>query len=175
MRWGLREWEERLRPVLEEERAELLDTQVSGGRKSLHFRFFVDRSEGIGIDDLARLSRKIGLLLDVDPQIAGGYGLEISSPGMNRVVRTEAHFQRFAGERVSVRTNVPVMGRVRLDGVIGSCADRVVQVEVEGLGRVEIRLDQIERAELRLDPRRPPRQGRPAPHEGRDEVRENGE
>jgi ribosome maturation factor RimP len=173
MRWGLREWEERLRPVLDEEGAELLDAQVSGGRKSLSFRFFVDRMDGIGIDDLARLSRKIGLLLDADPSLVGSYGLEISSPGMHRVVRTEDHFRRFAGEKVHIRTLAPIEGRTHLEGVIGPCADGIVKVEVPGLGLIAVRLDQIDRAELRLDPRRP--RGGPAERARGGEVPDHGE
>jgi ribosome maturation factor RimP len=176
MRWGFSEWEERLRPVLDEEGAELLDTQVSGGRKSLHLRFFVDRVAGVGIDDLARVSRKIGLVLDADPTLAGGYDLEVSSPGMNRVVRTEANFRRFAVERVSVRLAVPVMERTHLDGVIESCAGGVARVNVQGLGSVAVPLERIERAELRLDPRRPPKRGEAVERARPDgEVREDGE
>lgn len=175
MRWGLSEWGERLRPVLDEEGVELLDAQVSGGRRSQKLRFFVDRSGGIGIEDLARLSRKIGLLLDADLSLVGSYELEVSSPGMHRVVRTEDHFRRFAGERVHVWTLVPIEGRTHLEGVIGSCAGGAVQVVVEGLGPVPVRLDQIDRAELRLDPRRPAGGGGAAGRARRGEVPDHGE
>jgi ribosome maturation factor RimP len=153
---GLKEWQERLRPVLEEQGAELLEVHLSRGRKSVQLRFFVDREEGVGVDDLAVLSRKIARLLDADPLLEGAYSLEVSSPGMNRVVRTEAHFRRFLGERVHVWTYSAHHDRTHFEGTIGRCGEGVVSVEVDQLGTVEFRLDEIRRAELRLDPRRPP-------------------
>ncbi|MBD3162670.1 MAG: hypothetical protein GF346_09870 [Candidatus Eisenbacteria bacterium] len=152
----LSEWEDRLRPVLEEEGAELLEAHVGRRRNAVSLRFFVDREAGIGVDDLARLSRKIALILDADPVLAGTYALEVSSPGMNRVVRSEAHFRRFVGERVHVWTKIPRQGRTHFEGRIEGCDEGVVSVAVDRVGSVGFDLDQIERAELRLDPRRPP-------------------
>ncbi len=176
MRIRLEEWEEKLRPVLEEEGVELVEAQVHRGRDGVRLRFFLDREGGIGIEDLARLSRKIGMTLDADSGLAGRYGLEVSSPGMDRPVRTEAHFQRFAGERVHVWTFEPVEGGRHFEGKILGCADGVVSVAVEGVGTMKFGLSQIERAELRLDPRRPPQRNRAADDTAsHDEVPTNGE
>jgi len=151
-----REWEERLRPLLEEEGAELLEAQVSRGRNSLRLRFFIDREAGLAVDDLARLSRKIALRLDGDPSLAGRYEMEVSSPGMNRVVFREGHFRRFVGERVHIRLADIREGRRNFEGAILGCESGIVEVDVEGLGATSFALNEIERAELRLDPRRPP-------------------
>ncbi len=169
-------WEERLRTVLAPEGAELLEAQVSRNRQTTRFRFFLDREEGIGVDDLARLSRAIAMVLDADPTLAGSYELEVSSPGMRRVVRTEAHFRRFAGERVQIRTFEEIAGRRHFDGVILRCDEGAVTVLVDAMGERKFDLAQIERAELRLDPRRPP-QKRKAEPDGRagDEVGPDGE
>jgi len=158
----LEEWEEILRPILEEEAAELVKAQVQRGRSSLCLRFFVDREDGIGIEDLARLSRKIGMTLDADPEMAGKYELEVSSPGMDRPVRTEAHFRRFAGERVHIWTVQPVDGNNHFEGVILGCNHGIASVRVDGLGTMDFDLAQIDRAELRLDPKRPPQRHRVA-------------
>jgi ribosome maturation factor RimP len=156
MRGGLSEWEQKLQPVLEEEGAELLEAHVSRRRNSYQFRFFVDREAGIGVNELAHLSRKIGIVLDADPLLVGNYSLEVSSPGMNRVVRTEAHFRRFVGERVHVWTRESREGRNHFEGTIRGCQDGVVTVAVDRLGETEFDLRGIERAELRLDPKRRP-------------------
>jgi ribosome maturation factor RimP len=169
------EWTERLKPLLDEEGAELLETNVSRGRNSIQLRFFVDREAGIGVAELARLSRKIGMLLDSDPSLSGRYELEVSSPGMNRVVFTERHFQRFEGERVHVWTLREKDGLSHYEGTILGSAGGSVSVTVDGLGVVEFRLDEIKRAELRLDPRRPPRRKNPGDGGASDEVRKNGE
>ncbi len=152
----LSDWEDRLRPVLEAEGAELLEAHVSRRRNSLQLRFFVDREAGIGVDDLASLSRRIGDLLDDDPALAGSYSLEVSSPGMNRVVRTEAHFLRFVGERVHLWTHQPREGQDHFEGRIAGCENGIVSVDLDRSGTFDFGLDEIRRAELRLDPRRPP-------------------
>jgi ribosome maturation factor RimP len=169
------EWAERLKPLLDEEGAELLETNLSRGRNSLQIRLFLDREAGIGVADLARLSRKIGMLLDSDPSLAGRYELEVSSPGMNRVVFTEDHFRRFEGERVHIWTLREKDGRSHFEGTILGCASGTVSVAVDGLGAIDFGIDEIKRAELRLDPRRPPRRKNPAADGASDEVRKNGE
>jgi len=141
----------------------------------LMLRFFVDREAGNSVDDLARLSRRIGMLLDCDASFAGRYELEVSSPGMDRVVFTEHHFRRFRGERIHVWTARPRDGRVHFEGTILGCAAGMVSVVVDGLGTTEFGLDEIKRAELRLDPRRPPRPWKPKDESASDEVRKNGE
>lgn len=170
-----KDWEERLRPLLDEEGAELLESNVSRGRNSIRLRFFVDREAGIGVADLARLSRRIGMLLDSDLSLAGRYELEVSSPGMDRVVFTQRHFQRFTGERVHVWTHRAKDGVDHYEGTILGCAGGTVSVAVDGLGPVSFGLDEIRRAELRLDPRRPPHRNDPAEGSPSGEVRKNGE
>lgn len=172
----LEDWEERLRPVLALEGAELLEAQVSRNRQTMRFRFFVDREAGISVDDLARLSRGIAMILDDDPALAGNYELEVSSPGMHRVVRTEAHFRRFVGERVQIRTRDEIDGQRHFEGTILDCEGRTVRVRSDAIGEIEFDLAQIERAELRLDPRRPPRRrAESTPGRAGDEVGPDGE
>lgn len=176
MQVRLVDWEERLRPVLVLEGAELLEAQVSRNRQTTRFRFFLDREAGIGVDDLARLSRGIAMLLDDDPALAGNYELEVSSPGMHRVVRTEAHFRRFVGERVHIWTRDEIGGRRHFEGTILGCEGGIVRVRADETGEIEFGLAQIERAELRLDPKRPPRrQSQAAGGEAGDEVGADGE
>src|SRR6185295_461 len=74
------------------------------------------RESGIGIEDCERVSREVSALLDVDDPIPSAYTLEVSSPGEDRVLRTRAHFDRFAGSRVHVELKVPRDGRKRYPG-----------------------------------------------------------
>jgi ribosome maturation factor RimP len=136
----------------------------------LQLRFFIDREAGVGVDDLATMSRKIALLLDADPLLAGAYSLEVSSPGMHRVVRTEAHFRRFVGERVHIWTHDAREGRTHFEGTISGCEREVVSVAVDGAGTLDFRLDEVKRAELRLDPKRPPASARRSTEARRHEV-----
>ena len=171
----LGQWQERLGPLLEEEGAELLEAQVARLRNLVKLRFFVDREAGLTIDDLAHLSRRISLALDADPALVGRYELEVSSPGMDRVVRTEAHFRRFVGEWVHVWIFPEQDGNRHFEGTILGCEGGVVTIRVDGLGPTGFDLTQIERAELRLDPKRPIRRTAMPGGPGTGEVPKNGQ
>src|SRR5262249_59532888 len=96
---------------------ELVDVQYrpEGGRTVL--RLLVDRPEGgVTLDELARLSRELGDLLDVHDAVPGRYHLECSSPRLNRPLLRAPHFERAVGARVRVQTRAPIDGRRRFRG-----------------------------------------------------------
>src|SRR5262245_23901671 len=105
------------------------------------------RESGIGIDDCERVSREISALLDVEDPIPSSYTLEVSSPGSDRVLRTRAHFGRFAGSRVFVELKVPRDGRKRYTGLLAAVSDEGVELEVDRQ-RVSVPFDEIEKARL---------------------------
>ncbi|MBI2710498.1 MAG: ribosome maturation factor RimP [Actinobacteria bacterium] len=92
----------------------LWDVEFSGGM----LRVFVDRSEGTGLDDLGRLTQRLSRLLDEHDPIPGRYLLEVSSPGVERNLRTAEHYRRSVGETVSVKTRPDVEGERRRTGVL---------------------------------------------------------
>ena len=102
---------------------------------------------GIGIDDCERVSREVSALLDVEDPIPSSYTLEVSSPGSDRVLRTRAHFGRFAGSRVFVELKVPREGRKRYTGLLAAVSDAGVELEVDRQ-RVSVPFDEIEKARL---------------------------
>ena len=114
--------------------------QVEDGGETL-------RESGIGIEDCERVSREVSALLDVDDPIPSAYTLEVSSPGEDRVLRTRAHFDRFAGSRVHVELKVSRDGRKRYTGVLTSINDVGVELEVDRQP-VTVRFDEIEKARL---------------------------
>lgn len=105
------------------------------------------KESGIGIDDCERVSREVSALLDVEDPIPSAYTLEVSSPGEDRVLRTRAHFDRFAGSRVHVELKVPREGRKRYTGMLRSIDDVGVELEVDRKP-VSVRFDEIEKARL---------------------------
>jgi len=105
------------------------------------------RESGIGIEDCERVSREVSALLDVEDPIPSAYTLEVSSPGEDRVLRTRAHFDRFAGSRVHVELKVPRDGRKRYTGTLTSINDVGVELEVDRQP-VTVRFDEIEKARL---------------------------
>jgi ribosome maturation factor RimP len=92
----------------------------------------VDAGEGITLDDCERVSRAVSELLDADDPIQGHYTLEVSSPGLERPLRSAEHFARFVGEDVFVELSQPSANRRRFKGRLTSAGPRSIEVEVDG-------------------------------------------
>jgi len=111
---------------------ELVDLEHNAGRGSAVVRLFIDSPEGVGLTDCERVSREVSALLDVEDPIPTAYTLEVSSPGLDRVLRTPAHFARFVGSRVFVELAAPRDGRRRYTGTLLSADEAGIAVEVDG-------------------------------------------
>jgi len=111
---------------------EVVDVEYVKERGEYYLRVFIDKPGGVGLDDCEAFSEAIGELLDeVDP-IPGSYSLEISSPGIERPLKKERDFQRFAGRLVAIRTYAPLDGRKNWKGVLHGLREGHVVIEVEG-------------------------------------------
>lgn len=126
---------------------ELVELEYAAGRSHATLRFFIDKSGGIGLEDCEQVSREISAMLDVEDPIPTAYTLEVSSPGFDRVLRTRAHFERFAGERVHVELKVPREGRRRYTGTLRTVADDGLTLEVDR-ETVSVPFDEIGKARL---------------------------
>ena len=100
-----------LAPVVEQLGYELADIEANLGSKHNVLRLFIDKADGITLEDCERVSRQVSAVLDVEDPIAGDYSLEVSSPGLNRRLVKAEHFERFAGERVKVKLKRLFEGR----------------------------------------------------------------
>jgi len=95
---------------------------------------YIDRAgsdTGVTVDDCEHASRRVSAVLDAADPIPGEYTLEVSSPGFDRPLRTQAHFQRFVGSRVHVESVEPRDGRRRWTGRLVA-ADDGIRLEVDG-------------------------------------------
>ena len=124
-----------VRPVVEGVGYELVDVAYvgSGGRRIL--RVTVDHPEALDLEAIAALSEKIARRLDLDDFGEGRYELEVSSPGIERPLRTPAHFARFVGSRVKVKTDTPVEEARTHEGVLVASDAIGITVEVDGAER----------------------------------------
>ena len=97
-------------------------------------RVFIDHPRGITHDDCERISRELSAVLDVSDVIPHAYHLEVSSPGLNRPLRTLSHFRRHVGQKARVRLKQGVAGRRNYAGVIVKVDDEQGKVilEVDG-------------------------------------------
>ena len=121
-----------LEPTIERLGYELADLEVRLGGKGGLVRVFIDKPDGIGLDDCEKVSLAVSAILDVEDPVPGNYDLEVSSPGLDRKLTKVEHFQRFAGETVKVQTRFPVEGRRRFRGTLVSSDDENIVVEVDG-------------------------------------------
>lgn len=141
-----RGWSE-LEPLLLSQGYELVELEIAmfGGRRIL--RVFIDKEGGISLSDCQAVSQILNPVLDSTDLMEGSYTLEVSSPGFDRPVRKPGDFERFAGERIKIKTVLPVEGRKQFKGVLNGLKDGLVVVESEG--RVyEIHLENLLRANL---------------------------
>jgi ribosome maturation factor RimP len=126
---------------------ECVKLEVVGSTRSPVVRLFIDKPGGVTVGECAMVSRTLGLVLDREDPFPGRYLLEVSSPGNNRPLVTEAHFQRFAGSEARVSTERVGEGRITYTGRIRSCTNDVLTLETDG-GDVEIGLRDVTRANL---------------------------
>jgi ribosome maturation factor RimP len=121
-----------LEPAIERLGYELVDLEVRLGSGNGLVRVFIDKPDGIDLDDCEKVSLAVSALLDVEDPVPGNYNLEVSSPGLDRKLTKPAHFQRFAGETVKVQMRFPIEGRRRFRGTLVSSDDENIVVEVDG-------------------------------------------
>lgn len=103
---------------------------ISQGRHSV-LRVYIDRPEGILIDDCEAVSRQVSGILDVEDPISGEYTLEVSSPGMDRPLFTLEQFAKHAGEQVKIRLRLPYEGRRNYQGILRGVEEQDVVVLVD--------------------------------------------
>ena len=111
-------------------------------------RILVDRQGGIDLDALTAASGVISPLLDEHPDLTPGgrYQLEVSSPGVERTLRTADQFRRYVGQEISVKTGHPIDGSRRHQGVLVRADDDGIEVAQDGRAPFRLSYDQIERA-----------------------------
>ena len=125
---------------------ELVDLEMSNRGKLL--RLFIDKPEGVNIDDCSLVSNHVSHLLAVEHDVDYDR-LEVSSPGLDRVLKKPADFERFVGERVKLKLRVPLEGRKNYVGKLqGFENGEVVLQREQAVDRIA--LTNIEKA--RLDP-----------------------
>lgn len=123
-------------PLAEGEGLEIVDIEFryEGSRGGRVLRLYLDKSGGANVDDLSRISRHLGEFLDAQDTIDGAYTLEVSSPGINRPLKKPAHFARFIGKRIRVRTRDMIDGRRSFLGILKEVAEDGVVLTQEGKG-----------------------------------------
>lgn len=138
-----------LEPTVEALGYELIDLEYNSSSKHGLLRLYINHPNGITVDDCSEVSHQVSGVLDVEDPIKSEYDLEVSSPGVDRILRTTAHYEEFKGWEVNVRLKRPEQNRRKLKGVLGTVSDREVTVNVDG---EELKLDRKNIEKTRLVP-----------------------
>jgi ribosome maturation factor RimP len=119
-----------LSPTINEMGYELWGCEyLSQGKHSL-LRIYIDKEDGIGIEDCQEVSKQVSALLDVEDPIPGNYSLEISSPGIPRPLFSSWQYVRYIGLEVQIKTFKPVNGKRKLSGTIVSASESAVVLNI---------------------------------------------
>ena len=121
-----------LGPAVEGLGYELSDLEVRIGSRDGLLRVFIDKPEGIGLEDCEIVNRQISTLLDVENPLPGNYVLEVSSPGLDRRLTKVEHFKRFMGNDIRVKLRFPLEGRKNFRGALRAADEENIEVEVDG-------------------------------------------
>lgn len=138
--------EEVVEPVLRDHGLELVDLEWRGHRPRAVVRLFVDKPSGVAIRDCERVSREVGDVLDASGLIADAYDLEVSSPGLDRQLRTEREFQWAVGKPVRCW----LVGGQELQGRLAAVTAERLILESGG-ERLEVERPRVTKARLEPD------------------------
>lgn len=137
---------------LEENKLELYNVEFLKEGKDWFLRIYIDKAQNaeeqyISSDDCEMVSRFLNEELDKLDPIEQNYYLEVSSPGMDRELLEQKHFDRYVGELVEVSLYKPINGKKKLEGELIGLADKIITIKIE---EEELNLPQDEVAKVRL-------------------------
>jgi len=136
-----------LEPEIESLGYELAELEVNLSHGHGILRLYIDRPEGIAVEDCARVSQQVSGLLDVEDPIAGDYNLEVSSPGADCKLVKPEHFDRFAGSMIKVRLRNLVDNRRRVRGQLLGRQEGMIDIRA-GEETISVDLGDIDVARL---------------------------
>ncbi len=122
---------EMLEPTVEALGFELWGVEYLSGGKYTVLRLFIDAEQGVNVDDCAAVSEQVSALLDVEEPISGEYTLEVSSPGMDRLLFKLEQYPAYVGETVDVRLRTVFEGRRKFKGLLKGIEGEDVVLQVD--------------------------------------------
>ena len=135
-------------PVLQEKDLDLVDVLYRRESSGWVLRLLIDKEDGVSLDDCTAVSREVSHLLDIEDIIEQAFNLEVSSPGLDRPLKSVGDFQRFAGRKAKVTTKEPIEGNQVFMGRINKVEDELITMEV---GQQELCIPFSEVAKARLE------------------------
>ena len=147
MRQSMNHLWELFEPVVTGMGFELVEIEFNAHPKNKILRLYIDKENGILIEDCTAVSRQVSALIDVEDPIDGFFNLEVSSPGLDRPMRKIEDYERFKGEMVKIKTSMPQNGQRNFKGqILGTEKDSIIIMFEEK--EVSLLLSTIEKARL---------------------------
>ncbi len=125
--------------------------ECQSGVKMAHVRIYIDRQEGVNLDDCSRVSQQLSAVLDVEDPIQVPYTLEISSPGINRPLFSAEQLKCAVGSKVKVKTLWAIDERRNFTGTLEEVGNESIKIISEDANDLSIPLNAIKSAKLNLD------------------------
>lgn len=134
-----------------EYQVEFVHCEIAGTKRNPTVRIFIDKPEGVNVEDCAELSRRVESVLDAEDIIPSAYVLEVSSPGLERGIYSAEEFSRFAGRKAKVKLSTPVDGQKVFIATIKGVEGNDLILSDKKLGDIRFPFSLVEKANLRVD------------------------
>lgn len=139
-----------LAPIVEQYAVEIYDVEYVKEGKEYYLRVYIDKPEGVNIQDCENVSRALSDRLDEEDFIPDAYILEVSSPGLGRVLKKDRHLEKSLGEAVELKAYRPIDGQKEFAGILKAFDTGTITIEEDGIMHTFDRQD-IATVRLALD------------------------
>lgn len=133
--------EQLLEPIAERNGVEIYDVEYVKEGSDWYLRAYIDKPEGVTINDCENVSRALSDALDAEDYIADAYILEVSSPGLGRTLKKDRHLEKSLGRMIEVKTYKPIDKQKEFSGILKAYDAETITIEEEEIKRVFRRSD----------------------------------
>ena len=133
--------EQLLVPIVEKYGVDIYDVEYVKEGSDWYLRAYIDKPEGVNINDCENVSRALSDVLDTEDYIEDAYILEVSSPGLGRTLKKDRHLEKSLGEEVEIRTYKPIDKQKEFSGILKAYDKDTVTIEEDSEDRVFARAD----------------------------------
>ena len=133
--------EQLLVPIVEKYGVEIYDVEYVKEGSDWYLRAYIDKPEGVNINDCEHVSRALSDVLDAEDYIEDAYILEVSSPGLGRTLKKDRHLEKSLGEEVEIRTYKSIDKQKEFSGILKAYDKDTITIEEDSEERVFARAD----------------------------------
>lgn len=136
-----------IQPAVDDEGLDLVDVEFKKEGKNWYLRIFIEKAQGVTLEDCQNISHRIEDLIEIESIISRQYILEVSSPGLDRPLKSAKDFLRNKNRPVAITVFSPLQGRKNFSGVIKTVREQSLILDEQGT-ELEIPLEKIAKAKL---------------------------